>query len=251
MIWYKSIGQFSLGYSLPLHLCSLMCIIMPIMAITKSPLLMEYCYAMGLAPALLALITPDVYFYPAISFIYIQTIIVHGIICIIPIFMVFTIGFKPNIRNLPKAIALLIGLAVAIIPVNYFTNGNYFFLRYPAPGSIMETFAETFGKPGYLVPTFLLGCIMWVLLYAPFTLMSFKTDKRIKNEGQQSAAEHKNTTERQKVSEQKNTTERQKVSAHKNTTERQKVSEHKNTIESHNVSETQVSTEQHKETALR
>ena len=251
MIWYKNIGQFSLGYTLPLHLCSLMCIIMPVMAITKSPLLMEYCYAMGLAPALLALITPDVYFYPAISFIYIQTIIVHGVICIIPVFMIAAMGFRPSIRNLPKVIAMLIGLAVAIIPINHFTNGNYFFLRYPAPGSIMEIFADIFGKPGYLVPTFLLGCIMWTVLYAPFAFMGFKTGKRQKNEGQQSAAERQNATERQKVSEHKNTIERQKVSEHKNTIERQKVSEHKKATESHNVSETQLSTEQHKETALR
>ena len=177
MIWYKSIGQFSLGYTLPLHLCSLMCIIMPIMAITKSTLLMEYCYAMGLAPALLALITPDVYFYPAISFIYIQTIIVHGIICIIPIFTIAVIGFRPNIRNLPKVIAMLIGLAVVIIPVNYFTNGNYFFLRYPAPGSVMEVFASIFGKPGYLAPTFLVGCVMWMVLYTPFILVTLISTK--------------------------------------------------------------------------
>lgn len=212
MIWYKSIGQFSLGYTLPLHLCSLMCIIMPIMAITKSPLLIEYCYAMGLAPALLALITPDVYFYPAISFIYIQTIIVHGIICIIPIFTIAAIGFKPNIRSLPKVIAMLIVLAVVIIPLNYFTNGNYFFLRYPAPGSIMEVFAMTFGKPGYLVPTFMVGCIMWVLLYAPFYLKGLKTGKVEKIALHKNPAVHYNTQVHLNISENKNVAERQKVS---------------------------------------
>ena len=241
MIWYKSIGQFSLAYTLPLHLCSLMCIIMPIMAITKSPLLMEYCYAMGLAPALLALITPDVYFYPAISFIYIQTIVVHGIICIIPIFTIAAIGYKPNIRNLPKAIAMLIGLAVAIIPVNYFTNGNYFFLRYPAPGSIMEVFANTFGKPGYLLPTFLVGCIMWVLLYAPFYLKGLKTGKVERK------ARNKNATDYKNPAVHYNTQIHLNVTENKNVAEHQKVSEQNNSIELQKVSERQ---EQQKETAL-
>lgn len=265
MIWYKSIGQFSLGYTLPLHLCSLMCIIMPIMAITKSPLLIEYCYAMGLAPALLALITPDVYFYPAVSFIYIQTIIVHGIICIIPIFTIAAIGFKPNIKNLPKVIAMLIGLAVVIIPVNYFTNGNYFFLRDPAPGSIMEVFAMTFGKPGYLVPTFMVGCIMWVLLYAPFYLKGLKTGKVERKTGNKNATdyknpavhyntqihlnakENKNVAGRQKVSELNNTAEHQDASECQNIPEQQKEVEHQSATKHKGVSEHQ---DQQKETAL-
>ncbi len=260
MLWYKSIGQFSLGYTLPLHLCSLMCIIMPIMAITKSPLLVEYCYAMGLAPALLALITPDVYFYPAISFIYIQTIIVHGIICIIPIFMMATMGFKPNIRNLPKVIAMLIGLAAAIIPVNYFTNGNYFFLRYPAPGSIMEVFAKTFGRPGYLVPTFFVGCIMWAVLYTPFALKGFKSVKVQKKAENKNATDYKNpavhynTQVHLNVSENKNVAERQNVAERRSILEQQKeaqhqnASRHKSTEGQQDISQPQ---EQQKETVLR
>ena len=195
------------------------------MAMTKSRLLMEYCYAMGLAPALLALITPDVYFNPAISFIYIQTIIVHGIICIIPVFMIAAMGFKPNIKNLPKVIIMLIGMAVAIIPVNHFTDGNYFFLRYPAPGSIMEVFADFFGKPGYLVPTFLVGCIMWVLLYAPFYLKDLKTEKVEKKALHKKPAVHYNTQIHLNISENKNVVERQKVSEHKNVAGHQDASE--------------------------
>ncbi|QNU67757.1 TIGR02206 family membrane protein [Ruminiclostridium herbifermentans] len=190
MIWYKSVGQFSFGYSLPLHLCSLMCIIMPITVFTKNNLLMEYSYAMGLAPSLITLFTPDVYYYPTFSFLYIQTMLVHGVICFIPIFFIFCLGFKPNIRNLPKAIAMLFCLAVMIIPVNYITNGNYFFLRYPAKGSIMEYFSSIFGSPGYLIPVFFVGCILWLLMYLPFALIeqkrkfkkpAFLTQKNINN----------------------------------------------------------------------
>lgn len=170
MVWYKRVGQFSLGYTLPLHLCSLMCIILPIMTLTQSRFLQEYAYSMGLAPALLALLTPDVYYYPAVSFIYIQTMIVHGIICFIPIFMMLGMGFRPNIRILPKTIAMLIGLALIITPINILTDGNYFFLRYPAPGSPMEAFANIFGSPGYLIPTFILGCALWGLMYLPFVI---------------------------------------------------------------------------------
>lgn len=168
VLWYNAVGQFSWGYTLPLHLCSLMCIILPIMTITRSRLLMEYSYAMGLAPAFMTLLTPDVYFYPSFSFIYIQSILVHGIICFIPIFMVLGMGFRPDIKSLPKTIAMLMVFALMVIPINIATNGNYFFLRYPAPGSPMEVFAKIVGSPWYLIPTLLLGCLLWIILYMPF-----------------------------------------------------------------------------------
>lgn len=173
MLWYKSIGEFSWGYTLPLHLCSLMSIILPIMAFSQRRLLMEYSYAVGLAPALMTLLTPDVYYYPSLHFIYIQTMLVHGLICIIPLFMVFCLDFRPDIRKLPKVIGMLIAFALLIAPINHFTGGNYFFLRYPAPGSPMELFADRVGSPWYLIPTFLLGCILWIVFYAPFVLLKY------------------------------------------------------------------------------
>lgn len=185
VLWYNSVGQFSWGYTLPLHLCSLMCIILPIMTITRNGLLMEYSYAIGLAPALLTLVTPDVYYYPAFSFIYFQTMLVHGIICFIPIFMVFGMDFRPDIRKLPKVIGMLIGFALLVTPVNCFTNGNYFFLRYPAPGSPMEAFARLVGSPWYLIPTFLMGCVLWLILYAPFVVTQKLKRQTAKQEEQE------------------------------------------------------------------
>ncbi|PYG86616.1 putative integral membrane protein (TIGR02206 family) [Ruminiclostridium sufflavum DSM 19573] len=173
-LWYIYVRQFSLGYALPLHLCSLMCIILPLMVITRNKLLMEYSYAIGLAPSFITMLTPDVYYYPSFSFIYLQTMLAHGIICFIPVFLICCMGFRPHIRNLPKSVAMMIGLAIIMIPVNYITEGNYFYLRYPAAGSIMEYFAKSAGSPGYLVPVFLLGCILWLLMYLPFILTGHK-----------------------------------------------------------------------------
>ncbi len=171
MLWYKSIGEFSWGYTLPLHLCSLMSLILPVMAFTRNRLLQEYSYAIGLASALMTLLTPDVFYYPAISFIYMQTMLVHGIICLIPLFMVFCMDFRPGIRKLPGVIAILMCFALLMIPVNHVTNGNYFFLRYPAAGSPMESFAAMVGSPWYLIPTFVLGCVLWILFYLPFIVL--------------------------------------------------------------------------------
>ncbi|MDF2985063.1 MAG: conserved hypothetical integral rane protein [Eubacterium sp.] len=178
MLWYKSIGEFSWGYTLPLHLCSLMSVLLPVMAFTRNRLLQEYSYAIGMAPALMTLLTPDVYYYPSLSFIYLQTMLVHGIICLIPLFMVFCMGFRPDIRRLPKVVGLLVCFAVLIVPVNYITDGNYFFLRYPAPGSPMEGFSQMVGSPWYLVPTLMLGCVLWFAFYLPFVLIEFVASRK-------------------------------------------------------------------------
>lgn len=185
MLWYKSIGEFSWGYTLPLHLCSLMSIILPVMAFTGNSLLQEYSYAIGLAPALMTLLTPDVYYYPAVSFIYMQTMLVHGIICLIPLFMVFCMDFRPDIRKLPRVIAILVCFALLMIPVNQVTGGNYFFLRYPAAGSPMESFAGLVGSPWYLIPTFMLGCVLWIIFYMPFMVLR---RAEVKNSGKMPAA---------------------------------------------------------------
>lgn len=171
MLWYKSIGQFSFGYTLPLHLCSLMCVILPIMAISRNQMLMEYSYAMGLAPALMTLLTPDIYDYPTFSFIYLQSMLVHGIICFIPIFLILGLDFRPSLKRLPKVVGMLFGFAILITPVNYITDGNYFFLRTPPSGSPIELFASWVGSPGYLVLTLLLGCVLWTALYLPFVII--------------------------------------------------------------------------------
>lgn len=178
MLWYNAVGWFSWGYTLPLHLCSLMSIILPVMTITKNRLLMEYSYAMGLAPALVTIVTPDVYYYPAFSFIYFQTMLVHGIICFIPIFMVAGMGFRPDVRKLPKVIGMLVGFAFLVTPINLITDGNYFFLKYPAPGSPMEVFDKMVGSPWYLIPTFLMGCVLWAALYAPFIFLKKRERRR-------------------------------------------------------------------------
>ncbi len=179
IVWYKNVGEFSWGYTLPLHLCSLMSILLPLMAFTRNKLLKEYSYAIGLAPAFMTLVTPDVFYYPSMSFIYIQTMLVHGIICLIPLIMVFCMGFRPDIRKLPKVIALLVGFAVIITPINAITGGNYFFLRYPAAGSPMESFEKLVGSPGYLVLTFILGCVLWLILYLPFIAIKLININRV------------------------------------------------------------------------
>ncbi|MCX7773090.1 MAG: TIGR02206 family membrane protein [Clostridia bacterium] len=168
IIWFVAIGHFSFGDSLPLHLCGLMCILMPLMAVTEHPILKEYAFAVGFAPAVIALLTPDVWDYPAISFQYIQSMTVHGVISFIPVFMVFAMGYKPDIRKLPRVIGLVLVFALIMVPVDLLTNGNYFFLFKAPPGTPIEVFDKLVGWPWYILPTFLLGCVLWGICYLPF-----------------------------------------------------------------------------------
>lgn len=182
IVWFIGIGHFSWGESLPFHLCGLMSIILPILAFTKSRFLMEYAWAMGLAPALMALITPDVADYPPLSFAYIQTFILHGIICFVPLFLVFGMGFRPDFRKLPKLLGLVGLMALVMIPINLITGGNYLFLCRAPKGTPLALFDQFVGWPWYLLPTLALAFILWGICYMPFTIIRRKAGPCLKEE---------------------------------------------------------------------
>lgn len=171
ILWAVRIRRFTWGEFLPLHICGIMSVIMPIMAVTGSEFLQQYAFAVGLIPALIALITPDVAQYPVLSFQFLQSMLVHGTICFIPLFLVFAAGLVPDISQLPSIIGMVALLAAAMVPVNLLTRGNYFFLCKAPPGTPIELFYKWVGWPWYIVPTFLLGCVLWALAYLPFIVL--------------------------------------------------------------------------------
>ena len=59
-LWALTTGQWSIQVHLPFHLCSILVYVTPIMLITKSYRVYEFCYFLGIGGAMQALLTPDV-----------------------------------------------------------------------------------------------------------------------------------------------------------------------------------------------
>lgn len=174
MIWDMTKGIFTIANSLPLHLCGLMSIFMPLAVLTQKTWLQEFVYACGMLGGICALTYPYVNIYPPIHYLYIESMMVHSIIMYIPLLMIRFGMLRPDIRSLPYSLIFLVLLAFGATIINAATGSNFFFLRGPALNTPLYYIYDKTGYVGYLAIFIIFVLIMWGLLYLPF---SFKKDK--------------------------------------------------------------------------
>lgn len=163
-IWLVFAGRFDLSYMLPLHLCGVMLFVEFAAVYTEKPLLLELCYCLGLPGALSALLTPGVTGYPIWNLMYLQFILAHTILLLVPVLMLAD-GFRPDFHQLPKCFLALLLLAVFDSLTNFILNSNYLFLRSPSSGSLLELVGQVAGI--FYLPAVM--CVVW-LVWAAFYL---------------------------------------------------------------------------------
>lgn len=156
-------GGFSPADSLPLHLCGVMVFVEWYAVLRRCPLALELCWSLGLPGAFSALITPGETSYPFWNFYYLQFILAHTLLFLIPL-LLWDDGFRPQIRRLPKCFLFLLGLASVDAVVNHFSGGNYLFLSAAPPGSLLDAVAWAAG-PWYLPAAALSVWLIWLLYY--------------------------------------------------------------------------------------
>jgi len=173
MIWIAMINPsgFMLVAFLPLHLCGLMAIFIPLAVYQKSDVLIEFVYVAGIAGAGMALLTPDVTMYPLLSLQFLQSMIIHALIFFAGVFYIFVKGYRPKFKNAPKVLSLLVLLAIAVFPVNLLLvdqQANYFFLMYGIEDTILHTIDQMTNHVGYLFSLATLVIILILVMYSPW-----------------------------------------------------------------------------------
>ena len=173
-VWYIVIGHYSLRSCLPLHLCSIS-IFLECAAVfcRRSTLLKEFVYSLSMPAALFALATPG-WYYPLISFQYLQSLTNHALLALVPVLIVWGRGFLPNFKRLPGCFLTLLFLAGIAASFNYFLGSNYMFLSYVPRDTTLQVFEIWFGHPGYIFLEAGLILIIWVILYMPWILAARK-----------------------------------------------------------------------------
>lgn len=151
-------GGFSPADSLPLHLCGVMIFVEFWAVFRRNPLLMELCWSLGLPGAFCALVTPGETDYPFWNIYYLQFILVHMLLFLIPL-LLFLGGFCPAIRRLPGCFLFLLVLAAVDAAANAVFGGNYLFLSAAPPGSLLAVIGRLAG-PLYLPVT---ACAVWLI----------------------------------------------------------------------------------------
>ncbi len=165
-LWLIFVGKFDISYMLPLHLCGAMLFVELAAIYTKKPLLMELCYCLGLPGALSALLTPGVTDFPMWNLMYLQFILAHSVLFLIPVLLLAD-GFRPDYRQLPKCFLSLLLLAVFDSLTNFILNSNYLFLRGSSPDSLLEVIERTAGTL-YLPAVMCFVWLVWAVFYLPW-----------------------------------------------------------------------------------
>lgn len=156
--------DFNYQEDLPLHLCSLLAILIPSLSLTKKFLYFEIYFFLILAGTFQSIITPDEYNY--LNFSFFRYWFVHAGLIIFMLFAVFIYKMRPTIRSVWKSFLAMQVYLLFTYVVNYFLGSNYFYTnRKPKAATLLDFFGEW---PQYIFVVELLTIPFFLLIYAPF-----------------------------------------------------------------------------------
>ena len=159
------IDKFEWDY-LPLHLCSINIFVILSHAIKPTKFKAEFLYAVCLPGAAAALLFPGWPTLPLMNFLHIHSFIAHALLLMYPLLLLAG-GFKPDYKQLPKCLLLLIVISPALFALNKILITNFMFLNHPGQDNPLALFEKWLGNPGYIAGFFVLLAIVWVILYVP------------------------------------------------------------------------------------
>lgn len=168
---YKiSLGHYSVKTDLPLYLCSLMALLIPIFTHYRKYWIYEILVFWVIAGTSQGVITPDIpEGFP--SFDYFRYWVVHLGLLIIIFYATFVFKMKPKLKSVFKSFFALQGYVVIMVFINYILNSNYFYLnKKPEVTTLLDYFGDW---PIYIIVTQIIVIPFFLLIYFPFYL----TDK--------------------------------------------------------------------------
>ena len=165
-------GSWTVRYSLPLHICEAGCFLLAAALWWRLRFAFEMSYFWALGGTMPGLFTPDVPGHFPMP-VYFQYYLEHGLLVLGAFYLVIALGMRPARGAVLRVCTATALYAVVIGFVDYFTGGNYLFLRNLPP---THTFLDYMGPwPWYIVTLIVLAVVFFTLLYLPFVR---RTDAR-------------------------------------------------------------------------
>jgi hypothetical integral membrane protein (TIGR02206 family) len=164
-IYHMLFGDYDFTTDLPLYLCSLLGILIPIYTYYRKYWMFEILVFWIIAGTLQGVITPDIAEgFP--SFDYFRYWIVHlGLLTVI-FYSIFVFKLKPKLKSVLKSFLALQVYVVLMIAINYLLNANYFYLNQkPESASVLDYLGEW---PYYIIVCQLIIIPLFLLIYLPF-----------------------------------------------------------------------------------
>ena len=165
------LGRFEVKTDLPFHLCNMLALLAPVLAITKNRYLYEVVLFWILAGTLQAILTPDLLNgFPHYHFLKYWT--THCGLVILVFYMTFVHGLYPNRNSIWKSYLALQVYFLLMIAVNFLLDSNYMYLNQKPPQSLLDFFGPW---PLYILICQIIVLPYFFLMYLPFHLVRQKT----------------------------------------------------------------------------
>jgi uncharacterized membrane protein YwaF len=164
---------------LPLHLCSINIFVIAFHAIKPTKTVGNYLYTVCIPGAMAALLFPTWNALPGANYMLIHSFTVHILLALYPIVLTVACEIKPELKELPKALLLLTGLAALALICNLLMNANFMFLMYAEPGNPLYLFKEMWGSHLWGFPVIMAGVLL--VMYFPHIVLLIKNKIKSKN----------------------------------------------------------------------
>ncbi|WP_439127387.1 YwaF family protein [Polaribacter sp.] len=159
-------GNFNYKTDLPLHLCSFLTLVIPLLSFTRKLLYYEIFFFLVIAGTLQSLITPDDYNY--LNFKFFRYWYVHAGLVIFMFFATFVYQLRPTLKSVGKAFLAMQVYMLLMFVINNFLGSNYFYTnRKPNAATLLDFFGDW---PQYIFVVELIVIPYFLLIYLPFYL---------------------------------------------------------------------------------
>lgn len=168
IVTLSALGAYTAKY-LPLHLCSINIIIIAVHAFKPTKTMDNFLYAFCIPSSLLALLMPTWNELPFANFMHLHSFTVHILLLMYPLILTLGGDIKPDAKQLPKTILLLLGFAVVAWVVNENTKGtNFMFLKSPSDIAPLVFFDKFCGT--HLIGFPVIAAAVLALMYIPISV---------------------------------------------------------------------------------
>lgn len=162
-----SLGTFRLTY-LPFQLCSINIFLIVYHAWRPGKLLDNFLYTVCIPGAMAALLFPSWTELPAANYMCIHSFTVHILLVMYPVVLTAAGEIRPELKELPKSMLLLIALAGLALILNLLWDTNFMFLMRADKGNPLYWFGQNWGSHLLGFPVIIAAVI--VVLYGPIEL---------------------------------------------------------------------------------
>lgn len=160
-------GTFMLKY-LPFHLCSVNIFVIAWHAWRPNKTIDNFLYTVCIPAATAAMLFCNWTELPAWNYSVIHSFTVHILLILYPVVLTAAGEIKPELKEIPKSLLLLAGLACVALVLNLMWDTNFMFLMYSDKGNPLEWFEKAWGDHRLGFPVLITAVV--AVMHAPWII---------------------------------------------------------------------------------